>query len=94
MKDVVIGQEIGVRGDVNPGPFGDEYLVTIETISGPISGFVPERDVKNVHNGEGLVRAIVKAIDTNVITVWISGSFFTTTGLAQIPPHIAAAALN
>jgi hypothetical protein len=88
--EVEMGQEIGVLCDLSPGPFSDEFLVTIETISGPMSGFVPENLLVRKNENENYVLAIVKNVDSDVISVLIGGSFFTTTGLALIPPHIAA----
>ena len=88
--EVEVGQEIGVRCDIAPGPFSDEFLVTIETISGLVSGFVPEHNVIRRSSEENYVRAVVKNVQTDVISVWMGGSFFTTTGLAFIPPHVAA----
>ena len=89
-QHIKAGQEIGVRCELAPGPFPDEFLVTVETISGPVSGFVPEHNVIKKNEGENLVRAVVKNIESDRISVWIGGSFFTTTGLAFIPPHNAA----
>ncbi len=88
--EVKVGQEIGVRCDMAPGAFSDEYLVTIETVSGPVSGFVPEKSVIQTDNAEKFVRAIVKTVETQFIGVWMGGSFFTTTGLASIPPQFIA----
>lgn len=88
MPNIEVGREIGVRCDLAPGPFSDQFLVTFETISGPISGFVSKDNV--VMGQENYLRAIVTSVETDVLIVWINGSFFTTTGLAQIPPHIAA----
>ena len=94
MLDITVGQEIGVRCDIQSGPFPDEYVITIETLSGPVSGFVLEKNLLQSSGAESHVRAIVKDIGADAITVWISGSFFTTTGLAEISPHIAAANLQ
>ena len=89
MPQIEAGQEIGVRCSLAPGPFADEFLVTVETISGSVSGFVPENNV--IKSGDdNLVRAVVKDVEADRISVWIGGSFFTTTGLAFIPPHVAA----
>lgn len=90
MHGFEVGQEIGVRCDITPGPFSNEYLVTFETVSGPISGFVVKENLVQGAGEENYVHAIVRDVEASVISIWISGSFFTTTGLAQIPPHIAA----
>ena len=90
MVELERGQEIGVRCDLAPGPFSDEFLVTVETISGPMSGFVPEINMIKKGGEENYVRAVIKNVEADCISVWLGGSFFTTTGLAFIPPHIAA----
>ena len=89
MGPIEAGQEIRVRCNLAPGPFPDEFLVTVETISGSISGFVSESNVIKIGE-DNFVRAVVRDVEKDRISVWIGGSFFTTTGLAFIPPHIAA----
>ncbi len=89
METIEAGQEIRVRCNLAPGPFPDEFLVTVETVSGSVSGFVSESNVIKIGE-DNYVRAVVRDVEKDHISVWIGASFFTTTGLAFIPPHIAA----
>ena len=77
--------------EVRPGPFSDEPLISFETIDGPVSGFVSASELKEVSN-EWLVRAVVKQVYPDKLEVMVSGSFFTTNGLASLPLDAAIAA--
>lgn len=89
---IVVGQIIGVGCQVQPGPFSEERVVTIETVHGPISGFVHETDLKEACKGEWMVRAEVRAVRGDELEVLIQGSFFTTNGVASVPKRLAMAA--
>lgn len=85
------GDFIGVVCEVQPGPFDDEKLVTVETTDGAISGFVKTSELRQSgKNWE--VRGKVQSVGDTSITVWILGSFFTTNGIAKIPSRLAMAA--
>jgi hypothetical protein len=86
-----VGDFIGVQCDVQPGPFSEERLVTIETMDGKISGFVRQSELRQLDD-RWQVRGKVRDIRLDSIDVWIFGSFFTTNGLASVPRHIAMAA--
>jgi hypothetical protein len=82
-----IGDFIGIKCEVQPGPFSDEHLVTVETVDGAISGFVHESELR--HEGdEWQVRGKVRRVSPDAIEVWILGSFFTTNGIASVRPHL------
>lgn len=89
---ITVGQEIGIRCTVQPGPFSEERLISFETVDGPVSGFVnEERDLKK--GGEKwFVRAEVLAIRDDILEVKVQGSFFTTNGVAEISRSTAMAA--
>lgn len=87
-----VGDLIGVSCQVQPGPFSEERVVTIETVHGPLSGFVRESELKEIRKGEWVVRAEVRAIRGDELEVRIWGSFFTTNGVASVPKHLAMAA--
>lgn len=87
-----VGEIIGVGCQVQPGPFSEERVVTIETVHGPISGFVRETELKEARRGEWMVRAEVRAIRGEELEVLIQGSFFTTNGVASVPKRLAMAA--
>jgi hypothetical protein len=86
-----VGDFIGIKCEVQPGPFSDEHLVTVETVDGAISGFVHESELR--HEGDKWqVRGKVRRVSPDAIEVWILGSFFTTNGIASVPPHLAMTA--
>jgi hypothetical protein len=74
------GDAVAVPANVQQGAFPGEYLVTIPTSSGPVSGFVRDRDfvehAKTIH-------AVVRESTPHVLAVQLSGSYFTTNGLAE-----------
>lgn len=87
-----VGDIIGVGCQVQPGPFSEELVVTIETTHGPISGFVRQTELKKIREKEWMVRAEVRAIRGEELEVLIRGSFFTTNGVASVPMRLAMAA--
>jgi hypothetical protein len=91
MAGIKVGDIIGVFCQVQPGPFAEERVVTIETIHGPISGFVREENLREKDEG-WIVRAEVRAIGKDDLEVLINGSFFTTNGVASVPSRLAMAA--
>ena len=86
-----IGQQVSIRCKVQPGPFSEEPLVTVDSIEGPLTGFVKSDELK-IANGEHSVRGVMRKIAKDHIEVWIKGSFFTTNGLANVPMELAMAA--
>lgn len=91
MPNLAVGQEVWIACKVQPGPFSDEPLVTVESIDRSTSGFVRTQELREVQ-GEWQVRGIVRAVREDAIEVWISGSFFTTNGLTYVPREVATAA--
>jgi len=85
------GDVLAVPAEVKPGPFSGERMIGFDTIHGPISGFVSEDELKEV-SGQWCVRAFVQSVDSDVLTVRIRGSFFTTNGIAKIDARTAIAA--
>ncbi len=85
---LVIGQQVWIRCKVQAGPFSEEPLVTVESIDGPVTGFVNRDELKE----ESFVRAVVRNVVSDHVEVWIKGSFFTTNGLANVPRELAMAA--
>ena len=86
-----VGKEIRIACKVQPGPFSEEHVITVNTIDGPISGFVRMEDLVQSKD-QWYVRGIVRDVKSDVISVWIKGSFFTTNGLANVARHLAQAA--
>lgn len=85
-----IGQQVWIRCTVQPGPFSEEPLVSIETVGGPVTGFVRTEELKS--DDHEFVRGVVRDIADDHVEVWIKGSFFTTNGLANVPRELAMAA--
>jgi hypothetical protein len=86
------GQQIWIRCKIQPGPFSEEFLVTIESIDGPISGFIRNDELSDGPDGQPRVRAIVRRVAKDFVEVWVKGSFFTTNGLTNVRPELAMAA--
>ena len=84
MAEFHVDQTIHIPCEVANGAFVNEALVTFETSSGPISGFVNRDDLVKVEDGRGYIPAVVQDVSRDTLTVIIRGSFFTTTGLAYL----------
>lgn len=83
MRDINKGETLFVPVDAGEGAFAGECLITIETIDGPVSGFIRSSQV--VTRGDvNFVPAEVMEIDSDQLTIRLHGSFFTTTGIAHI----------
>lgn len=79
-----VGEIVEIQCEVQAGAFPTEVLVTLDTVEGPISGFVRKEAIKRVKGHEGYIRATVKDVSADTLTVVLQGSFFTTTGLAYL----------
>lgn len=86
-----IGQSVKVPCSMSPGPFSDEHLVTVDTMDGPISGFVRSQDFFEEGEKRFLVGEVVE-IDEETVTIKLRGSFFTTNGLAAVAKNRPIAA--
>jgi hypothetical protein len=91
MPEIKAGDEIGIKCDVKPGPFPGEHLIEVETLDGPVSGFVTDSFLNEI-NGAWFVGGTVYEVFADHIKVRIRGSFFTTNGIANITPKLAMAA--
>ena len=92
MPNLSVGQQAWIRCKVQPGPFSDEPLITVESVDGPVSGFISEQELRHGPDGDSRVRGVVRNIEGDLIEVWIKGSFFTTNGLTHVPREMAMAA--
>jgi hypothetical protein len=88
---LAIGQQVWITCKVQPGPFSEEPLVTVETVNGPVTGFVATDELKTGDSAQ-FVRGVVRDITPDHVEVWIKGSFFTTNGLANVRRELAMAA--
>ena len=84
-----IGQYVDAVCEAFPGTFPDEYVVILETPDEKVSGFVPKKYIfqhPDAHQGQWLIKGIVRDIKENTITVQFPGSYFTTAmGLIDYP---------
>ena len=85
------GDFVGVRCEVQQGPFDDEKMITVETVDGVIAGFVRSHELRQTEQFWE-VRGKVQEINGETIKVLIYGNFFTTNGIASISRDIAKAA--
>jgi len=74
------GDAVAVPAVVQQGAFLGEYLVTVSTQTGPVSGFVRERDFVEPQK---TIQAVVLESTDHSLAVQLSGSYFTTNGLAK-----------
>ncbi len=81
MPKFLPGDTVAVPVSVQPGAFADEFLVTVGTLSGNVSGFVRAQDI--VEPGVS-IQAKVRESTDSVLSVVLSGSYFTTNGLARL----------
>ena len=87
MATLIPGEEVLVPTDVKSGAFPWEKLVTVSTDTGPVSGFT-KADFVVEQGGANYLLAEVKQVLDKTIRVKLYGSFFTTTGLADIPKSV------
>ena len=87
------GAKIPVRCAVSQGAFLNEYLITIDTTEGSISGFIDSDEVfedAGDHYVDGVVQDI---LEDDKVVVLLPGSFFTTTGIAHFSRDMLEKAL-
>jgi len=77
-----VGQTVRVPCEIQGGAFSNEYLVSIQTDEGILSGFADANDVRptSKNPSKGMIRATVVEVSTNLVKVRIYGSFFTIAG--------------
>lgn len=86
------GDFVGIRCEVHPGPFEGEKIITVKTVDGAITGFVPSDELRQSIGQQWEVRGKVQEINGNIIKVLIYGNFFNTNGIANISRELAMAA--
>lgn len=78
------GQRVLVPCEIQPGPFPAEWLVTVSSDRGKVSGFVKASFLVNESGlpppapGSAYLMGIVEAATNDQVTVRLPGSFFTT----------------
>jgi hypothetical protein len=81
------GETVLVPTSVKAGAFPGEKLISVNTEGGVVSGFAKADAIVERGNSQ-YIRAEVKNVTPNTLTVKLAGSFFTTTGLANISSSI------
>ena len=71
------GQIVNIPCTVQQGAFPDEVLVTIDSDTGIVSGFLKSSLVAH-RNGRDYVRGVVVEASADSVQVRVPGSFFTT----------------
>lgn len=77
------GEKVLVPTSVKAGAFPGEKLVSVTTESGIVSGFA-KADAIIQQGNDQFILAEVKNVSPTFLTVKLTGSFFTTTGLADV----------
>ena len=80
------GETVAIPATIQPGAFSGEYLVTVATRSGPVSGFVRDQDIAEPNK---TIHATVRESTSAWLSVQLAGSYFTTNGLAEFAPEWA-----
>jgi hypothetical protein len=82
------GEKVLVATNVRAGAFPGERLVSVNTVGGgTVSGFARADSIVQQDN-DSYLRAEVRNVAAGTLTVKLDGSFFTTTGLADVPSTI------
>ena len=82
IKEFAQGEEVRIPCTTTQGAFEDERLISIDTVKGPIGGFINSEDVKVDDNGEEYVVGVIQYVEGDNATIRLRGSFFTTAGIA------------
>lgn len=80
MTSFAQGDRVAIPVDIQPGAFPGEYLVTVSTRQGPVSGFVQDQDFVERNK---TIQAVVGSSGPDSLKVQLSGSYFTTNGLVE-----------
>ena len=75
MRTFTVGERVSVPCSLKPGPLRGEYLITVLSVDGPVSGFVKEPFILR-YGTNPFVMGTVVAVDIDTMTVDIPGSFF------------------
>lgn len=82
-SEITEGVKVRVFCSKSPGAFLNEFLISIDTEDGPISGFIDTDAVEETDSGANYVWGVVREVEGERIVIGLPGSFFTTTGIAH-----------
>jgi len=91
MEPINPGMKVRIQCKVKSRPFPGERLVMFDTLDGPISGFVKENELV-ADRWKWFIIGIVQSVERDYLAVNLSGSFFTTNGIAHLSREMAMAA--
>ena len=75
------GESVAIPATIQQGAFPGEHLVTVQTSSGAVSGFVRDQDIVEPNK---TIRGVVRKLTSATLEVELSGSYFTTNGLVAL----------
>jgi hypothetical protein len=82
-----LGETVLVPTSVKAGAFPGEKLISVNTEGGVVSGFAKTDAIIERDNSQYIL-AEVRNVTAKILTVKLAGSFFTTTGLADVSSSI------
>ena len=83
LNEIREGVQVQVACSISRGAFLNEYLITIDTSDGPISGFIDANYVNKADDDSAYICGVVHEIQGDNVIIGLPGSFFTTTGIAH-----------
>lgn len=93
LHEIREGVRVQVPCSISRGAFLNEYLITIDTSDGPISGFIDADSVNTTDDNIAYICGIVHEVRGDTVIIGLPGSFFTTTGIAHFSRKVLENAL-
>ena len=93
LNEIREGVQVQVPCSISRGAFLNEYLITIDTSDGPISGFIDADFVNKSGDDSAYICGVVHEIRGDTVIISLPGSFFTTTGIAHFSRKVLESAL-
>lgn len=84
MMSFAPGTPIEIPCSIAPGAFPTEYFVAIELDGETINGFVPTHYISENGGATAYIPGTVERVVGSRLTIRVPGSYFTTTGIADI----------
>ena len=84
MKLYEPGTVIEIPCSIAPGAFPTEYFVAIPLDGEVINGFVPTHYISQNGGSSAYIPGTIERVVGSMLTIRMPGSFFTTTGVADI----------
>lgn len=93
LNEIREGVQVQVPCSISRGAFLNEYLITIETSDGLISGFIDADSVNKDNDDSAYICGVVHEVRGDTVVIGLPGSFFTTTGIAHFSRKVLENAL-